>query len=707
MRTQSGRIPIHEPAQHWRDAMAPAPSCESRPDTSEVLGAAHSRLAIWCAVTLVLPIVLLVGSPWAVPVVACVLAGQAAVSLVPAATQRSHVALVALLPAGFIVVCAWALTWGLLAGAMARDGWAGRASALTGVAVFAGLTGLVTRARGGRVGLVGRDWPAAWGAGAVLALFAGVMVTQPFAVWSRVTGSGTDFVRHIRFVRSLRAEGGLPFGDPGYPSALHAMGAWISSSAGLPATPEALWRGVAPLCFLMLALVLLGLMATTRGLTHQLLNRAGTDHPGGRSAPTASALAAILAAIVFAQTAWFDVFLNLGHVMNILAGLCLVALIGLGLEPSAPSSAAWTVVAATAVAVTANAWQLLLPVAALGAMPVLWKSLRRHDRRWIDLIVWGWAFVLSMNGLLNLRQLDTGALVAVSTVSGLFAPDWWWWVAIGFAVLALGLSYAAGLRAWATATLGMLLGAAALTAALFLRTDSTWELMRYYPVKTLWSAMPIVIPASMAGAVCLAVSLWSHTRPAAPAVRISARGTLAVVLVLTIAGVLGRGTAGPPHVLGIADPREQTPNWSMAVVEGMAQVAVNDASKAGAVVFGLVPDAALSRSSVAYAGVIDYLAMEALGDVGIPQAANAPIKAALGTRDTVALCRHLQEFPEALRITGPAPKAGPGLLLDSGCAREVVKPDQWISLDLEGDWLTGSPWANGGDTAQQQSRLVG
>ena len=172
------------------------------------------------------------------------------------------------------------------------------------------------------------------------------------------------------------------------------------------------------------------------------------------------------------------------------------------------------------------------------------------------------------------------------------------------------------------------------------------------------------------------------------------RGIVLVVLVIFV-GVLGRGFAFPPHVAQIAQGRSGPPNWSLAVTEALSRRSFDRDSKDGALVFGIVPGADVPLTQGPYLGIVDSMAMEAIAHAGVPEAHSDPIKGALMKRDMVEICRYLTEHRDALRITGPNPKAGPEWIIDSGCPREVVAPESWISLDFAQEWLDRSPWEGG------------
>ena len=623
---------------------------------------------------------MLTSQPLALAGVVLALSATVAAALAPAPSRRGF-GIVSAVPAGFVLVCCWALLWGLMGGVVGIPAWGSRPTALIGVIVLLGLAGVGVQRRGGCVALIGRDGPAAAGFLTLAGFFAWVIASQPFPLWSRINGSGTDFLRHLGFIRGAREVGLLIPGEPGYPRALSALGGWLSTGLGIPATADSLWRAFAPLTFGLLALMLLSAMSTAAHLTDSLV---------GGALPRVVAPA--VAGIAFIQTAWFSTFLAFGNVMNMIVGLALLAILAQGLQPRSFGSMSGSVVAGATVAVTANTWQLLLPVAGLAALPWFVQFLRRdagHVGAWL---VWVMSAVLTINGLLGLRQLDVTEHTAISTVSNLFRPDWWWWVALLLVFVAIVVAYRRGLRSWAVMAQGTLIGGVLLVAALLVWTGSSWELMRYYPVKALWTTMAVVIPLAATAVVLVVVTAWRRSDDRSSGVRLATRGVIALTIGLAVAGILGRGSAFPPHLLVIAQGRDLMPNWSMAVIDSMQGVPINDESKEGAIILGVIPSIGVQGVTSGFVGMADYMVMESFAHLGIPDAVASPVKPDLYRRDMEQICLYLKEYPESLRLTGPNPAAGPGWLLDSGCPEAVVHSEKWRSLQFRPDWLARSAW---------------
>ena len=661
---------------------------------------ATSRIVVWAGAVAVGAGLAAAGQPLGLAGVMLALSGCVAAAAAPGPSNRGF-GLLGSLPAGFVVVCSWALTWGLLGGIVGIATLATRAGAILGAAVLVVLTGTIAWRRNGLVEVIGCDGPAAGGFVTLVAFFGSVVASQPFPVWSRINGLGTDFLRHLAFIRLTGERGLLVPGEPSYPKALSSLGAWLSAMLGIPSTADTLWRAIAPLTFLILALMLISVMSISTHLTDRLL---------GGTLPRV--VAALIAGIVFVQTAWFSTFLEFGNVMNMLVGVSLVAMLAQGLQVKSFGSTSGTLLAGAALAVTANAWQLLLPVVALGALPWFVQFLRRGRSHLGGWLVWVTSAALTANGVLGLRQIDGRGQTGVSTVSNLFRPDWWWWLALAASVLAVVVAFRRGLRSWAVVAMALMTGGVVLVAFLLLWTGSSWELMRYYPVKALWTATVVLVPLCVTGAVLTVVSVWRAVSGRGSALRLATRGATALMIGVALVGVVGRGAAFPPHLLTIANGGVGLPNWSLAVIDSMQGVPIAEESEEGAIVLGVIPSTNVQGVVSGFVGMADYMAMESLSHLGIEGAEASPVKFDLIGRDMEQLCLYLKKYPASLRITGPNPAAGPDWLIDSGCPESVVKPANWLSLQFDPAWLERSSWEDrvwryptAADVAQAQGPL--
>lgn len=655
-------------------------------DDSASVPRSVARVIAWVIPAAGTMALLVIGGPLVLaPMALAISASLAVATASPADTakvgrSRRHLSVVASIPAGFMLMVLTSLTIGLLGGAMDISIWAHRGGAILSTLVVVVGTGVLSWWRGGRVTVVGPDGPALAGATLLGVMFCWIVTTQAFELWSRGMATGTDFLRHLGMVRELRYTGLLEPGATSYPLAFHAAVAWLSSALGLDSDAQTLWRAAQPLALSMLVVMLLAVMAIAGRATRLVV--------GGSWAPLS---ASIVAGIAFVQTAWFSTFLELGNVMNMIVGIALLAMLltGLAVRPASLTAAA---VFGGAVAVSANAWQLLVPVAALGCLPWASAFVRhgwRDPRQWT---MWAGMALLTLNGLLGVRSSSVTDSTSVPTVSNLFNPDWWWFVALGLSGLASVLGARKGARQWGMSALAMSTGVVALTAYLLLASGSTWDLMLYYPVKAMWTGIVVLIPLAVVGAALLVVRAWRWSRSRQGVRRSSSMALIVGMLGLVAVGTVGRGFAFQPHLAKMANGGTGMPNWSLAVIDAMDGVRISADSHDGALLMGAVPSTDVQNLAGGFVGMADYIAMESLSHLGIDGADSSPVKSELARRDTVGLCSYMRAFPDGLRITGPNPAAGPEWMISSGCPASVVKPDRWIVLDIDPIWFAQSHW---------------
>ena len=155
-------------------------------------------------------------------------------------------------------------------------------------------------------------------------------------------------------------------GELVYPRALHAPVAWLTTAMGLPDDPSTLWRALAPVGFLVLSLMMLAVVILAVRLTELVFVGSGP-----------AIVSALVAAAAFLQTAWFDTFLALGSLMNMVAGLALLTLLVAGLDHRTGTSLSLCLTIGAVMAVTANSYPLVMPAAGIAALPWIVQWLRR------------------------------------------------------------------------------------------------------------------------------------------------------------------------------------------------------------------------------------------------------------------------------------------------------------------------------------------
>ena len=650
---------------------------------SDSVRLAVSRTRLWAVLTGAGALLLLTEQPLALALVALSFSTTLAVALASPVSEtgaggRQRLSVVAAMPAGFMLLAASGLFLGLVAGSVGYPIWRDRLASLAALGVLALAAGAVCRRRGDGVELVGRDRPAAAGALLLGSFFVWVLASQPLALWSRMMSSGTDFLRHLKMIRDVQHAGMILPGEVAYPRALHAFAAWLASAMGLETDADSLWRGIQPLVLLMLVLLLLAVMASASRAAAWLLD--------GWAPPTA---AAIVAGFAFVQTSWFSTFLDFGNVMNMLVAISLMSLLLTGLSTQMRGSSA-ALIAGGAVALSANSWQLLVPVAFLGSLPWAVLFLRRGLRDAPSWISWLAMAALTVNGLAGVRTTSVSGATSTSTLSNLFNPDWWWFVALA---LALGTCFLFIPRCttWSLSATGLVAGVVLVTSYLFFASGSSWELMKYYPVKAMWTGMIVLIPLASTSAAVSLCFLWRRAAQAGGATRLAVRALVGSVVVLTIVGVIGRGASFRSHLGDIAAGEAGLPNWALAVIDTIDRD-IPESQRKGAIVMGIVPSTTSAGVASGFVGMVDYMAMESLDHLGAHEAFDSPVKADLAQRNSENVCLFLKAYPGSIRVTGPNPAAGPGWLLDSGCPESVVQPERWISLQFDPEWLARSQW---------------
>ena len=275
--------------------------------------------------------------------------------------------------------------------------------------------------------------------------------------------------------------------------------------------------------------------------------------------------------------------------MNMIVGVCLLALLahrapGRDLRLGDRDSSA-----ARVVAVTANAWQLLLPVVGAGGAAVDRPVPQARRRRDSGLGRSGLAAAAAtLNGLLGLaeprcrrrrRGRQSPTCSARTGGGGLRS-------ALAWLVLAVAI---AGARAWARDGPAMLVGRQRLVAPCSCGRGRPGTSCCYYPVKALWTVMVVVIPLAAAGASLSLVRRWRVRGARQPPSSAVARGVLVLTRRRHRRWRPGAGSAFPPHLLTIAQGRAGMPNWSMALIDSMADVPIAERVAGGAVVFGWFP----------------------------------------------------------------------------------------------------------------------
>lgn len=618
------------------------------------------------------------------------LATQAGAALAPSPGQ-SGPGLLSLLPAGLVVACFALLSLTFGAGLLGIPLWANRPLSLAGLTAISCAFALICAKRGGDVVIyAGLAVPmvSVW----LGLLFTAALLRQPTAISSRIYGMGTDFMRHLVTVQTLRLEGSINPVASGYPNSFRVLLASLTSAGGVAADPAPLWLAASAATLCLLLLLCLAVSSLAADLAELLaLPR------------VVSGAAAVIAGIAFVQTAWFYSFLATGSVMNMLAAVCLLSIVAVSLNPSFAATVHGCLIVVSSLALVSNSWQLVLPMAGLMAVPALWSGWRQLPRgAWVALV--GSGLLISLAGLAGIRNSlvlpseEGGEAVsglAATTFAGLTQPEWWWAVGAVTCVGVAVLLWRNDSRALSLCIVGALTGLAGQTMWLLGESGSTWDLPLYYPAKALWTGMVVLVPVSVAGALWALRTVWNRFGELVDRKRLAGQGALGLMAGVACLALAGRVAAVEPHLVSIVRGTA-TPNWALAVVTHLRSLPANDPRfrEPGAVVFGLVPSATAQEVEGGQVGRTDAMVLDALALLGLPGVYESAVKPSLVAQDLSAICDFLRAHPAALRVTGPNPDSGPGRLRAAGCPEKVVGSANWVRVPLGEEWLAGTRWAD-------------
>ena len=221
-------------------------------------------------------------------------------------------------------------------------------------------------------------------------------------------------------------------------------------------------------------------------------------------------------------------------------------------------------------------------------------------------------------------------------------------------------------------------------AWMYMRVGSSWYLLAYYPAKFLVTGMLPIIPLGAVGLGTVVAAAWGVAGASVSPVvgRTVVLGVAGVALI----GAAGWATASQPRLWVIGTSGLGLPPFNLAMEEALADRDVP--RDTGAIVFGLVPDAAVG-DIIGGAAVVDAVAMETLGIAGFDTRIGDGAKAYVAGRKWDQLCLWLRDNPQGVVITGPNPESGLPWMRDYGCREDWVRPQRWVSVPIADEWLTG------------------
>ena len=520
-----------------------------------------------------------------------------------------------------------------------------------------------------------------------------IAVFQPFETWSRLTIAGTDFNRHLVFIRGLVESGGLNYRFDDYPRGLHSLVAWAWTSSGGESYADA-WRALESTMWLLVVLVAVSVTV----ITVRVLRMLGV--PGGLFAWAA----ALIVALGLSQSVVVTAMFRIGFVTSIFATLILLAIWSIGTERGGawlgtPWSLGWL---ATAVCVMAHAWVIMVPVLAAVSALGLWlafrdfRSQRTSPREWIgplSLVVA--ACVVTIPALMGLLTgVGVGEGLATAGYSGMLDPESWWYFLVALAVGSALMLWRGRTRRY-SAMLGIYLAlGGALVAFVASAGPGPGEELNYYASKTLWTLSVLVPPlAAATGAWVVARLLSASRRMRSGLLRTTTFAlTLSIVAVTSVA-IAGRMSGSPSHTMLVLRGETNIVPLALPTVTELERRGIQSSGEdamPGVLVWGILPAMSAVDLDTPRPGVQDWVTRESTAWLGLVNLDGSPLYAAAILRDTAIACDYLRANPEAVRITGPNPAAGAGWLIDSGCPVDVVRPDEWVSVPIDPAWYKGT-----------------
>lgn len=585
----------------------------------------------------------------------------------PAGSQNGRLSLLHWLPASFMFALVVPTALGLLSSLLGAPVWGGRLSALIGWSLAICVPMAIGLRRSGRV-LVAPDRSTVVVVSAMLTLIAATLTWQPFGVWSRVVSLGTDFPRHVEMLRQIASAGGLDYSADAYPRAIHASLAMLQQAAGA-ATSGSAWQATEG--WLLIAFAL---MAAGTGMLAARIMRAL-----GGPAWTASIAAPLLGCLLMVSGPFVTGMMPFGFLTSFGAGLILVAAAILFWDGHPAPSAAAAVGLIVLTALMAHMWLLLLPLVALPTLRVVVPVLRRGAAA-IPIVLAGVAALL-------LAAPVVVATVVLVGIDGAATPGGHGLPLIGKAWVALllaALACIALMHQRRVAQQGYLLLIAAMLGVVGLLLPHSFGgyYQAYYLTKSIWTPLGVLLALAIPG------TLWLLVHTAKP-VRIVVAATVAAGLAVTQPVALVQSYRTLHGDVGL-------PALVLPMVDELQGPDSTGAARPEALVWRLLPP----HTSKAATINVDLTAQGVLPFAGYPLGDPGPVYEALFNNDPRGMCEVLAQHPDALRVTGSDLEGPLNALTDVGCPEDVVRTDQWLSIEFSESWFVGSRWQKTPSTPQ-------
>lgn len=621
-----------------------------------------------------------------------------AVAMSPRASEEpeesrdyGNLSVAALTPVGLLVGTAVVVPLSILAAALAPGVLQERPTVLAVWSILVLGVWVACWRRGGLVHFFRGDGVGALVGLAVMLLGIGVAVAQPFESWSRYVAGGTDFNRHLVFVRQIVGAGGLEFESNSYPRGLHSLVALVWSASGGKTYADA-WQALESSLWLVFCLIAVSL-AVVAVRVFRLF---------GFRRPVYEALVGLGLLVFLVQSVWVTAVFALGFITTMFAGLVLAATMALGVNRAgrwfgSPASLAWF---AVAVGLLAYTWTLLIPVAVAGALGAGAVALarRRSGTRasgWLRaVLIASVAALVTLPAIVSqLRDRPIQSGIATAGYSGMLNPEFWWYAIAVTALIVLLALRTHGLRGFPAVVLLMILAGAAGVAVIGASGPGPGAELNYYASKTLWTLSVLPIPLAVAGLALAANAATDFIAAQNEGwTRLAAIGAFGLVLSLFLAAATGRMSGSRSIFLEVM--REESPLFPTAlptVAELEARnIDFSDGESPGALVWGILPGMTPATLDTPWPGLTDWQTREGTAWLNAIKLQGSPLFQAGIYRDAEEACTYLRVQPKAIRVTGPDPSAGADWLIAAGCPEDVVRPAEWISVPIGPMWFEGT-----------------
>lgn len=588
---------------------------------------------------------------------------------------RSSFGVIEWLPAAFLLGVFAVTALGLFAGLVHVPIWGSRTAALLTWSLLITVPVLVGLRRGGAVRLARN------GVGPLIFTLTVLMpalalLAVPFERWARLVTLGSDFPRHVMLVWRTVGEGLLDYSVDSYPRSAHAAIALVQAASG-DTSLTGTWQATEGVLISMFGLLALGAAMIARQVGQALRAPQWLS----RGVAPGAVVVLLLAGI------WGTAMLPDGYLTSFQAGLIIVAAASLAWHGDLNGSQVPILVALALSALMAHTWLILLP---LVAVPTAWlalQALRQRSGR-AEILTGGLLSILVASPVVISTARSLG-IDALGTPGGteLPVPGIRWLILLATVCFAIAVLLRSRAPQPATFYALMVMSLVGVLAFVLLHSGAG-QLGSYYFVKT------ALTPLGWLLAVAVPTVLWAAWRATVTARAKCTRRWLgtgaAAATVAAAAAVLALigHAAGPLTVARALTGDMGQPAVFIPLVE---QVRNHFDNRPGdAVVWGLSPYLDPSAGSLDASSRLDYIAQGTLLVAGYGTQ-DLSLGAALLRHDPRMLCSFLEQHPDALIITGPHAEGPQAWLLDSGCPAAVVRPTQWLSIELEPSWFDGTP----------------